>query len=144
MVGSNNFPKFSPPPAITIRYSCFRLGQRVTCQDVRQQGDGPDGEGVRRRRELCIYAMECHFPGCPKSRTDSTPPTNFMAIYRRKMKLGTNEVLILKFRKMRLALASACPSAPALWFSKPWNIKKSPKNGQNSGFLRFHGRSEVV
>ena len=28
---------------------CFRLGQKVTCQDVRQ-GDGPEGEGVRKRR----------------------------------------------------------------------------------------------
>ena len=28
---------------------CFRLVQKVTCQDVRQ-GDGPEGEGVRKRR----------------------------------------------------------------------------------------------
>ena len=35
------------------RISCcvfyFRLGLKVTCQDVRQ-GDGPEGEGVRKRR----------------------------------------------------------------------------------------------
>ena len=35
------------------RISCcvfyFRLGRKVTCQDVRQ-GDGPEGEGVRKRR----------------------------------------------------------------------------------------------
>ena len=28
---------------------CFRVGRKVTCQDVRQ-GDGSEGEGVRRRR----------------------------------------------------------------------------------------------
>ena len=32
-----------------VQFFCFRLGQKVTCQDVRQ-GDGPEGEGVRKRR----------------------------------------------------------------------------------------------
>ena len=34
---------------VSFSVFCFRLGRKVTCQDVRQ-GDGPEGEGVRKRR----------------------------------------------------------------------------------------------
>ena len=74
--------------------------------------------------------------------TKSTPLSIFTNTCRIKMKLGTDWALILKFRKMRLARASACSSAPALWFIKPrrdkkW--KKMPEKSKKMGLQRLYG-----